>query len=357
MRPARSYPERRDDVRLLVVDPRLPPARGLRETRTTELAAYFAPGDLLVVNDAATLPASLAGTDGAGRAVEARLIASRGDRRFAAVLFGAGDWRQRTEDRPPPPELPVGAELRFGGELRARLVARSPLSPRLVDLELALQGDALWAALYAAGRPVQYSYLAHDLPLWAVQTVYAARPWSFEMPSAGRPLSWRLLLALRRQGVRWAALTHAAGLSATGDPALDAALPLPERYQIPAATVRAVRETRTRGGRVVAVGTTVVRALEGAAAANGGLLRAGSGETDLRITPDFRPRVADGVLSGAHAANESHFQLLAAFAGPASLAAAAEHAERAGFLTHELGDSMLVLPGALAGVAAAAPAI
>jgi len=349
MRPARSYPKRRDDVRLLVMDPRLPPGRGLLETRTTELATFLAPGDLLVVNDAATLPASLGGTDGEGRAVEARLIAARDDQRFAAVLFGAGDWRQRTEDRPPPPALPVGAALSFGagGELRARVVAQSPLSPRLVDLEFAAHGDALWAALYAIGRPVQYSYLAHDLPLWAVQTVYAARPWSFEMPSAGRPLSWELLLALRRQGVRWAALTHAAGLSATGDPALDAALPLPERYHIPAATVRAVGEARARGGRVVAVGTTVVRALEGAALTNGGVLRAGAGETDLRITPAFRPRLVDGVLSGVHAATESHFQLLAAFAGPPLLEAAAGHAERAGFLTHELGDSMLVLPGAL----------
>lgn len=350
MRPARSYPRRRDDVRLLVMDPRRPPDRGLRETRTPELAAFLAPGDLLVMNDAATLPASLAGADAAGHAVEARLIAARDDGRFAAVLFGAGDWRQRTEDRAPPAELPVGAELHFGtgAALGARVVARSPLSSRLVDLKFAVGGDELWAALYAVGRPVQYSYLAHDLPLWAVQTVYASRPWSFEMPSAGRPLSWEMLLALRRKGVRWAALTHAAGLSATGDPVLDAALPLPERYQIPAETVCALADTRARGGRVVAVGTTVVRALEGAAASNGGVLRAGAGETDLRITPAFRPRVADGVLSGAHAATESHFQLLAAFAGRALLAAAAEHADRAGFLTHELGDSMLVLPGALA---------
>ena len=305
MRPARTYPERRDDVRLLVIDPELPAPRALREARTTVLADFLDAGDLLVVNDAATLPASLAGVDIHGRAVEARLIAARDGERFAAVLFGAGDWRQRTEDRPPPPALPVGAGLRFG-ELGARVVAHDPRSARLVELEFAARGDALWAALYRVGRPVQYSHLAHDLPLWAVQTVYAARPWSFEMPSAGRPLSWQTLLALRRKGVRWAALTHAAGLSATGDPALDAALPLPERYDIPAATVRADEETRARGGRVV-----------------------------------------EGVLSGAHAATESHFQLLAAFAGHALLDAAADHAERAGFLTHELGDSMLVLRGAL----------
>jgi S-adenosylmethionine:tRNA ribosyltransferase-isomerase len=223
-----------------------------------------------------------------------------------------------------------------------------------VALRFAVSGDELWDALYREGRPVQYAYLAHELPLWAVQTVYAARPWAFEMPSAGRPLSWQTLLALRRKGVRWASLTHAAGLSSTGDPAIDAALPLPERYEIPAATARAVAETQARGGRVVAVGTTVVRALEGAAAAaRDGVLRPGGGETDLIITPAFRPRVVDGILSGAHAASESHFRLLAAFAGRALLAAAAAHAERAGFLTHELGDSMLVLPGALAAARAA----
>jgi S-adenosylmethionine:tRNA ribosyltransferase-isomerase len=347
MRPARTYPERRDDVRLLVIDPSAPDGAGLRETRTPALPELLAPGDLLVVNDAATLPASLRGTDEAGRPIEARLIAARGGARFAAVLFGAGDWHTRTEDRPAPPDLADGAHLRFGA-LEATVGRRATLSPRLVELRFDREGDALWSALYQEGRPVQYSHLAHDLPLWAVQTAYAARPWAFEMPSAGRPLSWEILLALRRRGVRWAALTHAAGLSATGDPALDAALPLAEVFEIPAATARAVAETRARGGRIVAVGTTVVRALEGAAAQNAGVVRAGRGETDLRITPAFRPRVVDGVLSGAHAAQESHFPLLAAFAGADLLAAAAAHAESAGFLTHELGDSMLVLPGALA---------
>lgn len=347
MTPARTYPDRRDDVRLLVIDPAAPEDRALYETRTPALPELLAPGDLLVGNDAATLPASLRGTDETGRPIEARLVAARGGPRFAAVLFGAGDWHARTEDRPPPPDLAEGAHLQFGA-LGATVGRHTTLSPRLVELRFDRDGDALWAALYKEGRPVQYSHLAHDLPLWAVQTAYATRPWAFEMPSAGRPLSWEILLALRRRGVRWASLTHAAGLSATGDPALDAALPLPEAFEIPAATARAVAEARARNGRVVAVGTTVVRALEGSAAQNGGLVRAGRGETDLRITPAFRPAVVDGILSGAHAAHESHFQLLAAFAVDALLAAAAAHAERAGFLTHELGDAMLVLPGALA---------
>jgi S-adenosylmethionine:tRNA ribosyltransferase-isomerase len=348
MRPARTYPERRDDVRLLVIDPAAPAGAALHETRTPALPELFAAGDLLVVNDAATLPASLGGRAPGGHPVEARLVAAGEGERFWAVLFGSGDWRARTEDRPPPPDLPTGARLDFG-PLTAEIAGRSPLSPRLVELAFDRTGDALWAALYGAARPVQYSYLAHDLPLWAVQTVYAARPWAVEMPSAGRPLSWEILLALRRKGVRWAALTHAAGLSATGDPALDTALPLPERYEIPAATVRAVEETRARGGRVVAVGTTVVRALEGSAAASAdGRPHPGPGVTALRLSPAFRPRVVDGILSGAHAEHESHFALLGAFAPPGLLAEAAARAEAAGFLTHELGDAMLILPGALA---------
>ena len=294
MRPAHTYPTRRDDVRLLVIDPRRPPAPACARPARPSLPELLDAGDLLVVNDAATLPASLEGHDDAGRALEARLVSAADGpaddgERFWAVLFGAGDWRQRTEDRPAPARAPGGRAApvrppRTPRSSRARPPRRASSSSRFDR-----RGDALWAALYAHGRPVQYAYLAHDLPLWAVQTVYAARPWAFEMPSAGRPLSWEILLALRRKGVRWASLTHAAGLSATGDPALDAALPLPERFDIPAATVRAVTETRARGGRVVAVGTTVVRALEGARRPRRRRLRAGGGVTDLRITPDLPP--------------------------------------------------------------------
>ena len=347
MTPAQTYPARRDDVRLLVIDPG---AASFAETRTTALPALLRSGDLLVVNDAATLPASLRGRDARGREVEARLISLADEDRGAAPLFwaallGAGDWHQRTEDRPLPPPLAPGDRLTFGS-LAATIVARAPLSPRLVALHFDVGGDALWAALYREARPVQYSYLAHELPLWAVQTVYAGRPWAFEMPSAGRPLSWETLLALRGRGVHWAALTHAAGLSTTGDPTIDAALPLPERYEIPAATAIAIAEAHRSGGRVIAVGTTVVRALEGAVAAHG-TLRPGSGTTDLRIGPHFRPRVVDGILSGTHAEGESHFALLGAFAKDDLLRDAAAFAEARGFHTHELGDSMLIARGVL----------
>jgi S-adenosylmethionine:tRNA ribosyltransferase-isomerase len=136
-------------------------------------------------------------------------------------------------------------------------------------------------------------------------------------------------------------------MSATGDPAIDHALPLPERFDIPPATVAAVRRARAAGGRILAVGTTVVRALEGAVA-HGRPLRPGPGETDLRLGPAHRPRLVDGILSGMHAPGESHFELLRAFADGALLTAAWQYAATRGFRSHELGDAMVVLPGTTA---------
>ena len=201
----------------------------------------------------------------------------------------------------------------------------------------------VWTLLYRLGRPVQYSYAAAPLELWHVQLGYASRPWAAEMPSAGRPLRWELLLALHQRGVRLASVTHAAGLSSTGDPALDAALPLPERFEIPETTVRAVAQARAGGGRVVAVGTSAARALEGSATQHGGILAAGAGETDLLLGPGYRPRVADGLLTGVHEKSASHYALLHSFAPAELLARASEHAEQSGYLSHEFGDSWLVL--------------
>lgn len=210
-------------------------------------------------------------------------------------------------------------------------------------------GGPLYAALYRIGRPVQYAHQDRDLALWTVQTAYAGPPWAVEMPSAGRPLSWELLGALRRRGVELAWLTHAAGLSATGDPALDALLPLPERYRIPAATADAVHRARAAGRRVIAVGTTVVRALEGAARDR--RRAGGSGTTDLLIGPGTRLAAVDGLLSGIHAPSESHHRLLGAFAPPALLGAAWRRAQAGGYLRHELGDLCLVMPGPAPGQA------
>jgi S-adenosylmethionine:tRNA ribosyltransferase-isomerase len=325
--------------RLLHLDPR---TNRRRDLHVADLPGLLAPGDLVILNDSATLPASLRGRLGDAQ-VELRLAAERAPGLWDAVLFGAGDWRARTEDRPAPPAARPGDLLALGPELSARVEAVSPLSPRLLRVRFDQPADAFWPALYRHGRPVQYAYTAGPLELWHTQTTYAARPWSVEAPSAGRPLEPSLLAAVARRGVALATLTHAAGLSSTGDTTLDHALPLPERYDVPASTVAAVEAARARRGRIVAVGTTVVRALEGCARAHGGRLAPGEGVTELRLGAGFRPVVADGILTGMHEPEASHFSLLEAFAPRAVLADAHAHASARGYLAHEFGDSMLIL--------------
>lgn len=308
------------------------------------LAGLLRPGDLLVANDAATLPASLHGIHArSGAQIEVRL-AGRASldtdvREFTAVIFGAGDWRTRTEDRAPPPPVHAGDSLALG-PLTAT-VLRLLDHPRLVLLRFECEPAALWAGLAAHGRPIQYAHLPQPLRLWDVWTPIAAVPAAFEPPSAGFALDWSLLGALRQRGVRFATLTHAAGLSSTGDDALDARLPLPEPYRIPAGTAEAIRAARRRGGRVVAVGTTVVRALEHAARGNGRVL-AGDGIADNRLGPATRLRVVDAILSGTHEAGSSHYELLGAFADAATLRRADGELQAHGYLTHEFGDSVLV---------------
>jgi S-adenosylmethionine:tRNA ribosyltransferase-isomerase len=335
---------------LVVVDPR---ARRFALRRVRDLAALAGARDLFVLNDSATLPASLRGETTAGEAVEARLLASR-DGSWRAVLFGAGEWRTRTEDRPPPPPVRAGDTLVFSGGLDATVTALLEPSGRLVALRFAATGDRFWSALYRAGRPVQYAHIEAPLALWHVQTPFASRPWSSEMPSAARPLAWELVLALRAKGVRFAAVTHAAGLSSSGDALLDSAMPLRESFDVPAETAAAVNATRAAGGRVVAVGTSVVRALESAAAATAtpsrGPLRPARGETDLRIDREHSLRVVDALFTGMHDPGTSHDALLHAFAPEGLLRSAHAEATAAGFLGHEFGDSMLIaVPSAHAG--------
>ena len=301
------------------------------------LPSLLEPGDLVVVNDAATLPASIAARTRDGAFVELRLAGQTGDVRFHAALLGAGDYRVRTEDRPAPPRVQPGDELTIGEGLGARVVALSSFSERFVEIELlAVSTDEVWRLLYELGRPVQYAHVPEPLALWDVQNVWAARPWAVEMPSAGRAIRGATLAALAVRGIPVVAITHAAGLSATGDPRIDCRLPLPERYEVSEGTARAIRETKARGGRVIAIGTSVVRALE----STGGT--AGAGTTSLLIGMATRLAVVDAILTGVHEVDTSHFALLGAFAKAPVLAAALDTAEKAGLLGHELGDAWLV---------------
>jgi S-adenosylmethionine:tRNA ribosyltransferase-isomerase len=189
------------------------------------------------------------------------------------------------------------------------------------------------------GRPIRYGYLAAPVPLSDLQNVYATEPGSAEMASAGRPLSEAVLVRLMARGVAVAPLVLHAGVSS---PELHEP-PAPERFAVPAATARIVTGTRAAGRRVVAVGTTVTRALE-TATGEDGVTRAASGWTDLVLGTERPVRAVTGLVTGLHAPEASHLQLLEAVAGPALVDAAYARAVADGCRWHEFGDSMLFLP-------------
>ncbi len=359
MKPA-TAPRSARELRILVVDA-TSGVQGIEPS--TALPALLRSGDLVVVNDAATLPASLGARTRSGDVVELRLVGAIDPTaaavRFTVALLGSGDHHTRTEDRPLPPRVEVGDVLAIGTELRAAVIAISKISARLVDVELtttaegtvdAVAQDRIWSAIYRAGKPVQYAHVPAPVALWDVQNAWAGRPWAVEMPSAGRALRIDTILELRRRGIEIAFITHAAGLSATGDPAIDACLPLPERFEVREAAARAIARTKARGGRVIAIGTSVVRALESAArfgpdaaaGASGREPSAASGITSLLLTPMTQRLVVDAVLTGVHESDTTHFTLLRAFAGRDVLDGALDRAERDGLLEHEYGDAWLV---------------
>ena len=332
--------QRPADARLLVIDRHGAITHAPRST----LADFLEPGDLVVANDAGTLPASLHGVHlASGAPIEVRLAGrasfAHEDLRFAAIVFGAGDWRTRTEDRPLPPPFAHGDRLALGPLVAS--VHGTLGHPRLVALKFEGPADRVWAGIAQHGRPIQYAYLDRPLALWDVWTPIAALPVAFEPPSAGFALDWKILRTMRERGAEFATITLAAGISSTGDPALDRRLPFDEPYRIPEAAAAAIRRAREVGGRIVAVGTSVVRGLEHAAARDGGV-SAGDALADQHLGPASRLRLVDAVLSGTHEPGSSHYELLRAFLNEGTLAAASAALETSGYRTHEFGDSMLV---------------
>ncbi|MCB1486934.1 MAG: S-adenosylmethionine:tRNA ribosyltransferase-isomerase [Bauldia sp.] len=315
----------------------------IRHMARDALATLLRPGDLVVVNDAATLPASFHGTHlRSNKPIEIRLagwVAIGDPTRFLAIAFGAGDHRTRTEDRLPPPPLTPGDRLVLGPLVA---VIEDILGhPRLVALRFEGERAAILRGFARHGRPVQYAHVSDNLALRDVWTPVAAEPMAFEPPSAGFALDWRILAAWRGAGIRMVGVTHAAGLSSTGDETLDARLPFDEVYRVPKATAAAIATAKEEGRRVVAVGTTVVRCLE-AAAATDALVRAGDGIARGRIGRDSGLRIVDAILTGVHAPGESHFELLRAFADDATLDRAFADVAEQGYRSHEFGDSMLL---------------
>lgn len=339
---AAHVPERRPaGAKLLAVDVR---GRITHHSRAAFVDLLRA-GDLVVANDAATLPASLRGLHvRTGREIEVRLA---GRRTLApddvgvwtAVVFGAGDFRMRTEDRPLPPTLLPGDRLALG-PLNA-VVERLLGHPRLIRLRFEARPSAVWAGLARHGRPIQYAHVQAPLALRDVWTAVAGAPVAFEPPSASFALDWAALGRMRARSMRFATITLAAGISSTGDPALDRRLPLDEPFRIPATTAAAVRRVRRMGGRVVAIGTTVVRALEHALGRDG-RVHARAGIATRRIDATTSLRVVDALLSGTHEPGTSHYELLRAFAPDLVLEQAQAELESRGYRTHEFGDSVLI---------------
>ncbi|HZU75660.1 MAG TPA: S-adenosylmethionine:tRNA ribosyltransferase-isomerase, partial [Dehalococcoidia bacterium] len=317
---------RRDRVRLMVLDRR---SGAVTHTRFDRIGEFLRPGDLLVCNDSRTIPALLHGETVAGLPVEVRLARQTAPDAWEALLLPHGGEYG-------------GARLRFGG-LTATVAEHRPDAYWLWTLRFDAVGAELFDRIYRAGEPVRYTYVPQALPIDAYQTVYAAEPGSVEMPSAGRPLSWELLRALRGSGIEVAFLTLHTGLSSVRDDGMDALrLGHEERYRLPAATAAAVNRIRVQGGRVIAVGTTVVRTLETVADADG-QVRADEGVTSLYISAAHRLRAVDGLLTGLHEPAASHLDLLSAFVAPATLAPAYQQALARGYLWHEFGDVNLII--------------
>src|SRR5712691_8716848 len=308
-----------------------------------DLPGLLLPGDLLVVNTTATLPAQVRARDGLAvhfsgpRPDGSWLVELRQIEGKTSVANGRGYPGQLLS-------LPGGAVLTLEGKTTARLW-RARLSVAVVPY------------LLKHGIPIRYSYVPRDWALPFYQTVFAREPGSAEMPSASRPFTPSVVTRLVAGGVLITPLTLHAGVSS-----LEADEdPYPEPYDVPPATARLVNHVRAHGGRVIAAGTTVVRALETAVLPTGpdrpsdpgdprdprepgGQVAASAGWTSHVVTPQTGVKVVDGLLTGLHESRSSHLRMLAAFAGPELLSRCYETAIRCGYLWHEFGDVHLLLP-------------
>ncbi len=335
----------RDSARMLVASP-----HGLVDSRLRDLPRYLRPGDVLVVNTSAVVPAALPARGPRGAQLRIHLSTPL-----------PGGWWLVEPRRPngaaslPHPDVSDGDVLQLpdGGSVRL-LAPHAPapdLPPRLwlamLDLPDLPLGEptgadadrALHRYLQRHGMPIRYGDPDADWPLATYQTVFADEPGSVESPSAGRGFTGALLARLISTGVVVVGLTLHCGVSSTEAPER----PGPERYRVPAATARTINARRSAGGRVVAVGTTVVRALETVADADGDV-HPGSGWTEHLVRPGQHLRAVDALLTGWHEPDASHLDMLRAVASDPLLIASYETAAAAGYRWHELGDVHLVLP-------------
>jgi S-adenosylmethionine:tRNA ribosyltransferase-isomerase len=304
------------------------------------LPRFLTPDDLLVINTSATMAAAIAGLDPVTRrCVPVHLSSHLGGEEWVveprrATTAGGLTERWPVDGVPPPRELRLGED---GAQLF--LVAPYLGSRRLWLAHLSLPTAApSWLA--AHGKPIRYGYVDRPWPLTAYQNVYATEPGSAEMPSAGRPFTPEVITRLVAKGVGVAPVVLHTGVAS-----LEAdELPYPERVRVPESTARRVNATREAGGRVIAVGTTAVRALESAYDAEVGRTRPLDDWTDLVVSSDHGVRVVDGMLTGWHEPEASHLLMLEAVAGRQLLEASYTASLSEGYLWHEFGDVHLILP-------------
>ncbi|HET9720961.1 MAG TPA: S-adenosylmethionine:tRNA ribosyltransferase-isomerase [Solirubrobacteraceae bacterium] len=328
--PPEARGQSRDGVRLMV-------ASGTGEqivhARFRELPRHLAPGDLLVLNTSATIPAAVPARRADGTPVEVR-FSTRAPRAELPSLFVV---ELRSETGEPLRQVGhAGEQIILAGahglELLAPYAAPGRLWLARVDV------PSLHSYLLAHGHPIRYRYVPRRWPLETYQTVYATTPGSAEMPSAGRPFTTELISALVARGTLIAPITLHCGVSS---PERDEP-PYAEEYSVPETTAHLVNAVRAWGGRVIAVGTTAVRALESAAGSDG-TVHASAGWTELVISPSRPPRVVDGLITGWHEPGASHLQMLEAIAGSTLVDRSYEAALACGYLWHEFGDSHLIL--------------
>jgi S-adenosylmethionine:tRNA ribosyltransferase-isomerase len=335
---AKEPPERRgiarDKVRLMVIDRQ---TFKVAHSRFDQLGQFLAPGDLLVFNTSRTLPASLAGCGWPqGPCIEVRLAQHLPDDSwFALLLCKQGD--------PFSCGLRSGMKIAFSQGLTAEVYDRDNNIPRLWKLRFSKSGIELVDLIYRLGRPIRYEYVSAPWNLDYYQTVYANEPGSVEMPSAGRAFTWEMLISLKRRGITTAYVLLHTGLSSYMDDELDALHPVSEEeYFISADAAEKINLTYQQGRRVIAVGTTVVRALE-SASDDHGRIETRHGYTRLRITSQHSLKTVNGLLTGLHEPEASHLDLLTAFLPAEEIRKAYVEAVQLRYLWHEFGDINLIL--------------
>ena len=320
----------RDAVRMLVAREA---TNELVHSTFALLPHFLAAGDLVVINTSGTIPAAIdaVGADGTPLVVHLSTQLDA-DRWVVEPRRIAGRTTARWTGEPPPGALALGERASL------HLVAPYLGSDRLWVADLTLPQPVLtWLAVH--GRPIQYSYVERPWPLTMYQTAYVTEPGSAEMPSAGRPFTPEVITRLVAAGVGVTPLVLHTGVAS-----LEAdELPYPERVIVPATTAARVNAARASGGRIIAIGTTVVRALESAVGADG-VVDALDGWTDLMVTPDRGVRVVDGLLTGWHEPEASHLLMLEAIAGREIVERSYDASLAAGYLWHEFGDVHLLLP-------------